>query len=123
MNPIRFAPLALVATVASARPSAPANDLGRVAPDAEVSATVALKLRNADQLDGLLRSLYDRGSPAFHKFLSADLPRFAVPRFIEVVDELPKTPTERVSKDAVRARGVSDRAWDAEPGGRPRAAS
>ena len=58
-----------------------------------------------------------------HKFLSADLPRFAVPRFIEVVDELPKTPTERVSKDAVRARGLSDRAWDAEPGGRPRAAS
>lgn len=57
-----------------------------------------------------------------HGFLRGDLPRFAVPRYIEVVDELPKTPTERVNKDLVRARGLSDRAWDAEPGGRARAA-
>ena len=49
-----------------------------------------------------------------HAFLSADLPRFAVPRFIEVVDSLPKTPTERVNKDLVRARGLTDAAWDAE---------
>ncbi|RAG82415.1 hypothetical protein DN069_27470 [Streptacidiphilus pinicola] len=56
-----------------------------------------------------------------HIFLRADLPRYAVPRYIEVVESLPKTPTERVNKDLVRARGLTDRAWDAEPGGRARA--
>jgi crotonobetaine/carnitine-CoA ligase len=57
-----------------------------------------------------------------HAFLSADLPRFAVPRYIEVVESLPKTPTERVNKDLVRTRGLTDRAWDAEPDGRAPAA-
>ncbi|MER7986152.1 AMP-binding protein [Streptomyces noursei] len=55
-----------------------------------------------------------------HGFLRADLPRFAVPRYIEVVEELPKTPTERVNKDLVRARGLTDAAWDAEAAARVR---
>jgi crotonobetaine/carnitine-CoA ligase len=58
-----------------------------------------------------------------HAFLEADLPGFAVPRYIEVVAELPKTPTERVNKDLVRARGLTEQAWDAAPGGRSRVAS
>jgi crotonobetaine/carnitine-CoA ligase len=49
-----------------------------------------------------------------HRFLGNDLPRFAVPRYIEVVESLPTTPTERVNKDLVRARGLSKQAWDAE---------
>lgn len=40
------------------------------------------------------------------------LPRFAVPRFIEVVDELPRTPTDRVRKAELRRRGVSSATWD-----------
>jgi carnitine-CoA ligase len=40
------------------------------------------------------------------------LPRFAQPRFIEVVDHLPKTPTAKVQKAALRARGVTSRTWD-----------
>lgn len=55
-----------------------------------------------------------------HRFVGADLPRYAVPRYIEVVESLPKTPTERVNKDLVRARGLSDQAWDAELAGRAR---
>jgi crotonobetaine/carnitine-CoA ligase len=55
-----------------------------------------------------------------HRFLAADLPRFAVPRYIEVVDSLPKTPTERVNKDLVRTRGLSESGWDADAGGRTR---
>lgn len=47
-------------------------------------------------------------------YVAENLPRFAVPRYIEVVDELPKTPSERIEKSAVRDRGVSPRAWDAE---------
>jgi crotonobetaine/carnitine-CoA ligase len=47
-------------------------------------------------------------------FMAGDLPRYALPRFVEVVDALPKTPSERIAKGLVRERGVSDRAWDAE---------
>lgn len=52
--------------------------------------------------------------PALREFVAKDLPRYAVPRYIEVVDELPKTPTERVNKDQVRTRGLSHAAWDLE---------
>jgi crotonobetaine/carnitine-CoA ligase len=47
-------------------------------------------------------------------FLAADLPRFAVPRYIEIVDSLPKTPSERIAKGLVRERGLSSAAYDFE---------
>lgn len=47
-------------------------------------------------------------------FLAHDLPRFALPRYVEVVDSLPKTPSERIAKGLVRERGLTDAAWDAE---------
>jgi crotonobetaine/carnitine-CoA ligase len=40
------------------------------------------------------------------------LPRFAQPRFIEVVDSLPKTSTAKVRKAALRSRGVTPATWD-----------
>ena len=46
------------------------------------------------------------------EFVSVDLPRFAVPRYVEVVESLPKTPSERVEKGKVRERGISAAAWD-----------
>lgn len=46
--------------------------------------------------------------------LSKDLPSFALPRFIEVVPELPKTPSERIAKALVRERGISEAAVDFE---------
>jgi len=51
---------------------------------------------------------------ALRDFLASDLPKHAVPRFIEVVDDLPRTPTERVNKDEARARGITAAAWDGE---------
>lgn len=47
------------------------------------------------------------------KFVSSDLPRFAVPRYVELVDNLPKTPSERIDKGTARERGITDAAWDA----------
>jgi crotonobetaine/carnitine-CoA ligase len=47
-------------------------------------------------------------------FMAEDLPRYALPRFVEVVDALPKTPSERIAKGLVRDRGVSADAWDAD---------
>jgi crotonobetaine/carnitine-CoA ligase len=53
---------------------------------------------------------------ALHAFVSRDLPSFAVPRYIEFVESLPKTPSERIAKAAVRERGLTDAAWDASGG-------
>jgi crotonobetaine/carnitine-CoA ligase len=43
-----------------------------------------------------------------------ELPRFAQPRFIEIMDSLPKTPTARVQKAKLRQRGVTAATWDRE---------
>lgn len=51
---------------------------------------------------------------ALREFVSTDLARFAVPRYIEFVDELPKTPSERIAKGEVRRRGLTASAWDAD---------
>ena len=41
---------------------------------------------------------------------------YAVPRYIEFVDELPKTGTQRIQYAALKARGVAG-AWDREQAG------
>jgi crotonobetaine/carnitine-CoA ligase len=47
------------------------------------------------------------------RFVERDLQRFAVPRYVEFVTSLPKTPSERIAKGEVRARGITADAWDA----------
>ncbi len=42
------------------------------------------------------------------------MPRFAVPRFIEFVASLPKTPTSKVQKNLLRKSGVTPATWDSE---------
>ncbi len=47
------------------------------------------------------------------EFLVPLMPRFAIPRFVEVWDELPKTEaTARIQKAKIRDAGVSDATWD-----------
>jgi crotonobetaine/carnitine-CoA ligase len=48
------------------------------------------------------------------EFFKEKLPYFAVPRYVEVVDSLPKTATMRVQKHLLRAAGVTDATWDFE---------
>ncbi len=56
-----------------------------------------------------------RPEPAeLRSFMANDLPRYALPRFVEIVEELPKTPSERIAKGLVRDRGLTEAAWDAE---------
>ena len=45
------------------------------------------------------------------------LPRFAIPRFIELVSELPKTATGKVQRAQLRKRGVGPATWDVEASG------
>jgi crotonobetaine/carnitine-CoA ligase len=52
---------------------------------------------------------------AFGAYCAAKLPRFMVPRYVEVVDELPRNETSlRVKKHELRARGVTSTTWDSE---------
>ncbi|MFV0535722.1 MAG: AMP-binding protein [Cumulibacter sp.] len=46
------------------------------------------------------------------KFLDDRLPRFMRPRYIEIREELPKTPTSKIRKAALRADGVLPMTWD-----------
>ncbi|MGH3576038.1 MAG: AMP-binding protein [Mycobacterium sp.] len=50
-------------------------------------------------------------------FCSARMPYFCVPRYVEIVNEIPKTIIGRVRKDVLRARGVGPAAWDRESHG------
>ena len=47
-------------------------------------------------------------------FFKEKLPYFAIPRFVEVVPELPRNATMRVMKHLLRDRGVTDETWDFE---------
>ena len=46
------------------------------------------------------------------RYLEPRMPYFMVPRYIEFVEELPKTPTEKVRKQALREIGVNEKTWD-----------
>lgn len=43
-----------------------------------------------------------------------NLAYFMVPRYVDIVDDIPSTGTLRVQKGAMKKRGVSDRTWDRE---------
>jgi crotonobetaine/carnitine-CoA ligase len=51
------------------------------------------------------------------RFVNENAPYFVVPRYIEIVDELPHTPTGRLRKFELRKRGVTKRTWDREKAG------
>lgn len=56
------------------------------------------------------------------EFLTPRLPQFMIPRFVEVVDELPKTQTLRIRKFELRERESTEKTWDrlGTKGGQPR---
>ncbi|HEV2332944.1 MAG TPA: protease pro-enzyme activation domain-containing protein, partial [Gammaproteobacteria bacterium] len=67
-----IAPAALAGTAFPTRDTPKAVDLGHMASPAGASltVTVALKLRNPDEMMSLVQSLYTKGSPQYHRFLS-----------------------------------------------------
>ncbi len=50
-------------------------------------------------------------------FCSSRMPYFCVPRYLEVLDEIPKNVIGRVRKDVLRDRGLGASAWDREAHG------
>jgi len=52
---------------------------------------------------------------ALAEWCEARLPYFAVPRYIDVVDDLPRTENGKVQKYKLRERGVTAATWDRQP--------
>lgn len=48
------------------------------------------------------------------EYLNERMPYFAVPRFVEFMDSLPKTPTQRVEKYKLKQAGITENTWDRE---------
>ncbi|MFF5260040.1 AMP-binding protein [Actinomadura viridis] len=71
----------------------------------EVMVTVALRAGAGLDAETLLAYCRER------------LPRHMVPRYVEFTGALPKTPTEKIEKHALKARGVGDSTFDREAGG------
>jgi crotonobetaine/carnitine-CoA ligase len=51
------------------------------------------------------------------EFCNDKMAYFAIPRYLEFVTELPKTPTNRVEKYRLRQMGVTENSWDREKAG------
>jgi crotonobetaine/carnitine-CoA ligase len=51
------------------------------------------------------------------EFLIPRMAHFMVPRYIRVVDELPKTPTAKVQKHKLKEQGITNDTWDREAHG------
>lgn len=51
------------------------------------------------------------------RFLAGRLPYFMVPRYVRLVEALPKTPTSKVEKHTLRADGIAPGTWDREAAG------
>lgn len=49
--------------------------------------------------------------------LADRMPHFMVPRYVRILDELPKTPTAKVRKHILREEGVTADTWDREAAG------
>jgi crotonobetaine/carnitine-CoA ligase len=80
-------------------------DMEEAAGDEEVM--VALVLEPGAELDQA--ELVD--------YLSARMPRHWIPRFIEYLPQLPRTPTHKVMKAELRERGITADTWDREKAG------
>ncbi|WP_158958326.1 AMP-binding protein [Paraburkholderia acidisoli] len=84
-------------------------------PDVEESALIGVTNEFADEdlkLFVKLRPGADAFTPeAFVAWCEANMAKFQVPRFIAIVDEFPKTPTQRIQKPSLSKR--IDDCWDA----------
>lgn len=75
------------------------------ATDDEVKVWIVAEKERSIDCEALLRFCVER------------MPYFMVPRFIELIDELPKTPNQKIRKFELRERGNSAQTWDREAHG------
>ena len=54
---------------------------------------------------------------ALTDFLATRLPHYMVPRYFRLMPDLPRTPTQKIQKYALRDDGVTADTWDREAAG------
>jgi crotonobetaine/carnitine-CoA ligase len=89
-------------------------------PDVLESAAVAAESEWGEQEVKILVVRKPDGVVTEHElvqFLMPRMPRFMVPRYVEFVDEFPKTPTGKVKKVELRDRGITPATWDRDAAG------
>ena len=93
------------------------EDLVRKHPDINDVAALAHPAREGEDDIRLLVVLTEGATvsePALHGWLLARLPRFMVPRYIEIVASIPYTATNKIEKTKLMAAGLGANAWDAD---------
>jgi crotonobetaine/carnitine-CoA ligase len=51
------------------------------------------------------------------RHLAGALPHYMVPRYIEIMPALPRTPTNKVKKAELRMNGITPQTWDRKAAG------
>ncbi len=46
------------------------------------------------------------------RFLDRRMPYFMIPRYLDFIDEIPKTPTGKMEKYKLREKGITPTTWD-----------
>lgn len=64
------------------------------------------------KIDVILKPGEKLGAEELARFINDKAPYFFVPRYIEFVDSLPYTPTNKVQKFKLREKGLSGNVWD-----------
>jgi crotonobetaine/carnitine-CoA ligase len=67
-----------------------------------------------DEVKVVIVSNQELNIDALYEYCEQSLPRFAVPRYVELVDSLPKTPTGKVRKTRLRELGITPATLDRE---------
>jgi crotonobetaine/carnitine-CoA ligase len=91
-------------------------------PDVAECAVIGVKAdegaSSEDEIMVVLVAEGDAPDPtALTHWMAERMPYFMVPRYIRVVDALPKTPTARVRKTELRDEGIAPGTWDRDAAG------
>lgn len=85
-------------------------------PDVAQCAVVGVKVEGAGGEDEVMAYVVPQSAAltpqALSDWCAPRMPRYALPRFIEFVDEIQRTSTGKIMKQALRNAGVTDKTWD-----------
>ncbi len=85
----------------------------------QVAAVAAFPVKSELAEDEVMVALIARPGQALvpadiARWCASRLPRFAVPRYVDVLDDLPRTASGKIQKYLLRERGVTPTTWDRE---------
>jgi crotonobetaine/carnitine-CoA ligase len=88
-------------------------------PQIEESAVVGIRVDDAGGEDEVKACIVTEGGAdidnvALLDYCTKNMPRFAVPRFVEAMKALSKTATGKIQKEPLRQAGITERTWDRE---------